>query len=128
MLKTYSIAAFRHHHGSDFFLVTDLFVSYTGSGNEIFIWNVIHGFDDTLVVINHCVNVVCEGNRRMHVDLEIWSIPSALAPFILSLHDGFVEGDSRFNSFIVIIGLDGERRKHFFSYLVSSVVGVCQRL
>ena len=128
MLKIYAIAAFSHDHGSDFFLVADLFVSDTGSGDEIFIWNVVHGLDDALVVINHGIDVVGKGDCGVHVDLEVWPIPFALASFILSLHDGFVEWDSGFDSLIIIIGFDGERGKHFFSDLVSSVVGVGQRL
>ena len=37
MLEGDAIATFSHDHGSDFFLVADLFVSDTGSGDEIFI-------------------------------------------------------------------------------------------
>lgn len=69
MLKVDAVAAFSHDHWSDFFLVAYLLVSDTGGGNEIFIRNVVHGFDDSLMIINHCVNVVSKGYCWMHVDL-----------------------------------------------------------
>ena len=69
VFKHDSITTFCHNHRWYVMVIFYLFVCDIQFLKVLLIWNVIHCFDDSLLVINHCVDVISKCYCWVHVYL-----------------------------------------------------------
>lgn len=83
ILKHNTIAALCNNHRLNLLIIFYLFICNVKFRYVLLIRNVVHCFYNSLLIINHSVDIVCKCDCWVHVYLQVWPFILFISSFIL---------------------------------------------